>query len=544
MIGDLELREPSPELARRYRDEGLWSDDTLGGLLDGWLGDNPGVLRVWSSQRPRRTRLAEIHELSRRLAAGLRSRGIAAGDPVAVQLPNWPEAAIAYWGASLLGAVPVPVVHFYGPKELGFILRQSAARALILPDRFATTDYLSYLERLRPSLAGLEVLALVALDESHPPALPSGASRFTDLLESAPLRAPEAADPASPAMVAYTSGTTADPKGVVHSHRSIAAELRHLGSISSPDTRPSLMGAPVGHAIGMLGGLLGPLARGRSVHLADAWNPEAVLAAMRQGDLVFSGGATYFLTSLLDAAAGDSEALDRMRFAGLGGSPVPAEVAERARRLGVSVVRAYGSTEHPSLTGGTHGDPEAKRLFTDGRPLAGVELRLVGEDGTDVSTGQPGQILSRGPDLFAGYTDPELTGAALDADGWYSTGDIGILDDDGYLRITDRVQDLIIRGGENVSAAEVEGVLLGLEGVTEAAVVAAPDARMGERACAFVRMRPGSSPVGLDEVRAHFAASGTAKQKWPEEVRLVDELPRTPSGKVKKYALRDQLRQE
>jgi acyl-CoA synthetase len=194
------------------------------------------------------------------------------------------------------------------------------------------------------------------------------------------------------------------------------------------------------------------------------------------------------------------------------------------------------------VTGSQHADPKEKRIHTDGRPLAWVEVRTVGEDGVDVEGGMPGEILTRGPDRFAGYTDPSLTAEAIDADGWFRTGDVGVLDPDGYLTITDRVKDIIIRGGENVSAAEVEQVLAHMDGVAEVAVVAAPDEKFGEHGCAFFRMQAGVPAPDLDAVKAHLAVSGLARQKWPEELRSVDELPRTPSGKVQKFVLRDQLR--
>jgi acyl-CoA synthetase (AMP-forming)/AMP-acid ligase II len=221
---------------------------------------------------------------------------------------------------------------------------------------------------------------------------------------------------------------------------------------------------------------------------------------------------------------------------------VPAAVTERATNLGISIVRSFGSTEHPSITGNRHEAPLEKRLYTDGRPLPGVELRLVDDDGRDVEVGEPGEILSRGPDCFVGYTDPDATRAAVDADGWYSTGDIGVLDADGYLAITDRKKDIIIRGGENVSAAEVEELLARLPGVAECAVVAAPDARLGEHACAFLRLAPAAPETALTDVRAHLERAGLARQKWPEELHVVDDFPRTASGKVQKFVLRQQLR--
>jgi acyl-CoA synthetase (AMP-forming)/AMP-acid ligase II len=220
-----------------------------------------------------------------------------------------------------------------------------------------------------------------------------------------------------------------------------------------------------------------------------------------------------------------------MPFAGLGGSSVPVAVTERATRLGIKMFRSYGSTEHPSITGCLLDEPEVKRLTTDGHALPGVELRL----------GADGEIFSRGPDCCIGYTDPELTAAVFDDDGWYRTGDVGVLSD-GYLTITDRVSDIIIRGGENVSAQEIEELMMQLGPVTEVSVVAAPDARLGEHAAAVMTVRPGSDAPTLDEVRAHLATAGLARQKWPESLYVVGEFPRTPSGKVQKFRLREQLR--
>jgi len=231
-----------------------------------------------------------------------------------------------------------------------------------------------------------------------------------------------------------------------------------------------------------------------------------------------------------------------MAHIGLGGSAVPAAVGDRATAMGISVVRMYGSTEHPSITGATHDEPVEKRTRTDGHLLPGVELRLVDDDGKEVPVGSPGEIVSRGPDCFMGYTDPALTAQCFDDEGWYSTGDVGVLDEDGYLAIVDRKKDIIIRGGENISALEVEELLLRLPGVAECAVVAAPDPRLGERGCAFVRLLPGTDAPSLDAVRTHLEAAGLARQKWPEDVRVVDDFPRTASGKIQKFVLRQRLR--
>jgi acyl-CoA synthetase (AMP-forming)/AMP-acid ligase II len=233
-----------------------------------------------------------------------------------------------------------------------------------------------------------------------------------------------------------------------------------------------------------------------------------------------------------------------MHRVGLGGAPVPVALAERAASHGIEIIRAYGSTEHPSITGCSFDDPVGKRHGTDGRPLPGVEIRLLDAEGRPVADGDPGEIWSRGPDLCVGYTDPALTDTAFDAEGWYRSGDMGTLDADGFLTITDRLNDVIIRGGENISAAEIETAIAELPHVAEVAVVAAPDERLGEHACAIVRLAPEAPSIDLRAITEHLERVGVARQKWPEELRIVQDLPRTASGKVRKVDLRAQLRME
>jgi acyl-CoA synthetase len=253
---------------------------------------------------------------------------------------------------------------------------------------------------------------------------------------------------------------------------------------------------------------------------------------MTQEGIGFGGGPAYFITSLLDHPNFTDDHLQYMRYLGLGGSAIPTTVTRRLSDLGLVVTRSYGSTEHPSITGSSPTAAPEKRLLTDGAARGGVEVRLADD----------GEILSREPDLCLGYLDPELSAKAFDGDGWYHTGDIGIMDDDGYLTITDRKSDIIIRGGENISALEVEEALLAMPEVAEAVVVAAPDERFGERVVAVLRTRTGQQMPSRDRVREHFAAAGTASQKWPEELSEVEDYPRTARGKVQKYVVRQEVR--
>lgn len=529
-MGDWGVRPVPTDLARRYRDEGWWTDDTVGRVLADGLARQPDQrLLFFSDDRPFQGTFADGLAMAQRVAGALAARGVRPGDPVAFQLPNHVEAAATFWGAALLGAVVVPIVHFYGAKEVGYILRQSEARVLVTADRTGHLDHLEILDGLVPDLPALEHVLVVGEEAGR-------GERFADAVDgAAPVTEPAAADPAAPALIAYTSGTTADPKGVVHSHRSLGAEIRQLGAIQPGHGLPLLVGAPVGHAIGMLAGLLLPVFRGEPIALIDGWDPGTILRLMLEHDLTAGSGSTYFLLSLLEHPDFSAAHARHMPAIGLGGSAVPSAIGERAAALGIETTRSYGSTEHPSTTGARHADPRAKRIATDGLPLPGVELRLD-EDG--------GEIWSRGPDLFSGYTDPVLTAEATDAEGWYRTGDIGVLDDEGWLTITDRAKDVIIRGGENVSPAEVEDLLLRLPGVAEVAVVAAPDERLGEHGCAFIRPTAGAEVPDLQAIRDHLEAAGLARPKWPEEIRAVADFPRTATGKVQKFALRDELRAE
>jgi acyl-CoA synthetase len=533
-----ELRETAPELRARYLSEGHWTDATLTKyVVDGLEQYRDLEFRVWSKTRPSRHTMGDCNRLARGLAAGLTAHGVHAGDVVAFQMPNCFEAGITFYGAAMLGVVLVPIVHFYGPKEVQHILRESRAKAFLSFDRFGHRDYVADLERAIDGADALELVALVGADT------PGTSVRFQALVRDGDDVVPAAPDPDSPAVIGYTSGTTAEPKGVIHTHRTLNGEILHMLGKNKLGARPNLVGAPVGHAIGMQGGLLAPILRGLPIHLIDVWDPGMVLDALIEANLTAGSGSTYFLTSLLDHPKCTEVHHRLIERAGLGGSAIPAAVAERAESLGIKILRSYGSTEHPSTTGSSFDDSRHQRDYTDGVAMPGVEVRLVDDEGRDVGDG-PGEIWSRGPDLFAGYTNPVLTKAAVDPDGWYASGDIAVRDEHGCITITDRKKDIIIRGGENISAAEVEELIQHLPGVSEVAVVAAPDARLGEHACAFVRMVPGAALLDLGAVRAHLTDAGLARQKFPEELRIEDEFPRTPSGKIQKFVLRDRLRAE
>ncbi|CAN5701487.1 AMP-binding protein [soil metagenome] len=479
------------------------------------------------------TSVAALHTEARAVAAGLRRLGVGPGDVVAVQLPNRLETLVAFQAVLLAGATLLPLVHVYGPREVGFILGESGARVLVVPDRWRAIDHAARVDDLRSACP--ELAHVVVVGEAPAGTLPWPALAIADDGEPG-------ADAPEVAVLAYTSGTTANPKGVQHTAPGILAEI---------ETQPTMLGSrsgsvqlvsfPAGHVAGVVS-LLRCLVLGTPTIVTDGWDPARALELISTYGVTYTSGTPLHLVTLLDAleAGAPIGTLDEYL---VGAATVPGALVARADALGIHAFRCYGSTEHPTITSGARDDPLAKRQHTDGRPTPGTEVRVVDEAGLPVAEGTDGEVVCRGPEQFVGYRDPGLDEDTWLPDRWLRTGDIGNLDAEGYLTITDRAKDVIIRAGETISSREVEDVLLSCPGVADAAVVAVPDGRYGERVGAFVVPGPGGPP-DLAAVRAHFAAAGIARQKTPEVLEIRADLPRTPVGKVRKAELRDELRDE
>ena len=522
------------DLRNRWYREGFFGTETIADHLRNGAATFPDTtLHFVGGPNPTSIRLGELYEQSLSIAGGLARLGIGPGDVVAIWVPNWLEGALAYQGALMLGATVVPIVHIYGAHEVGFILRESRARVLIMPDRWRNIDYS---ERFG-AIIGTPALEHIVLIGEHGPA---GSIPWTRIAHAEPATTLPTTHPDERCLLIYTSGTTADPKGVQHTTNTLVAEIRSTAATMGAQTGVNLAAFPAGHIAGVLG-LLRMFVLGISTVSMDVW--DAGLAARLIPDHGITGmaGAPFYLATLMDEAARQGTDLSSLTNFMVGAASVPPSLVERGDRTGICAYRAYGSSEHPVITTGTPADPLDKRAGTDGRLTAGNEIRLLDEDDRQVGVGGDGEIISRGPELFIGYTDPILDADSFLPGGWFRTGDIGRLDDEGYLTITDRKKDVIIRGGENIASKEVEDLLMLHPAVVEAAVVGQHDERYGERVAAFVQLRPGQS-LDLDDVRRHFATLGVARQKTPEHLVPIGELPRTPSGKVRKVELRDRLR--
>jgi cyclohexanecarboxylate-CoA ligase len=487
-----------------------------------------------------RLSFAEWERLARRAALGLLALGVTPGDVVAYQLPNWWEAAVLFLAAARIGAVVNPVLPIFRSRELRFILRQSGAALLVIPGHFRGCDHPQLVADLRAELPALREV-LVARADAPPPMRSLDAFLATPW-ETAPQaadRVVDAVDPDSLLMLMYTSGTTADPKGVLHTHNTLIAEVQSLARIHALAPRDrTLMPSPLTHIAGVVHAILAPALLGTSAVLMERWEPGPALDLIARHRVTYMVGAPVFLQDLVDHPDRARHALSSLRLFSCGGAPVSADLIRRARAaFGCVAKRVYGSTEFPTITTTVAGDATSMGIETEGRPIAPAEVRIAGDDGRAVPPGHAGEIQARGPECFVGYADASLNSAAFTADGWFRTGDVGTLDAAGYLRVTGRLKDIVIRKGEKFSVRELEEIIARHPAVAAAAVLALPDARTGERACAVVALRSGAT-LTLGELTAFLRAAGLAAQKLPEQLELVAELPRTESGKIHRAALK------
>jgi len=523
-------------------------------------------VRRWAAERPEELAVVDVDVAGTRtwtwraltdavdgMAALLLELGVGPGEPVAFQLPNVGEFPVVALAALRIGAVCCPLMPIFRERELAQALVRSRARVLIVADRFRGRDHAAEAAAvLSGGATGVEHVLVLGLDEAAPSPLPaSGPARWQRLDEALPgatvdpdALAARTPAPDARAQLLFTSGTTGEPKGVVHRFdtltRAAAMEIEHLGL--GRDDRV-FVPSPLAHQTGFLYGMWLALFLGSPQILQREWDAARATEALREWDGSFVQAATPFLADLVATVEAGAQA-PPLRVFVVTGAAVPRVLARRATEaLGTAVCGAWGSTETCLGTLSGPEDPPAKAWGTDGRPLAGVEVRISDDRGRVLPVGQEGnfELLSRC--FFEGYLDhPEWTAGALTDDGWFRTGDLGTLDHTGYLRVTGRVKDVINRGGEKVPVAEIEQILHAHPDVAEAAIVAMPDERLGERACAFVVLRDGAE-LDFAALRRHLDEAGVAKPYWPERLELVARLPRNPIGKVQKFRLRDHARQ-
>ncbi|MEG0223326.1 MAG: cyclohexanecarboxylate-CoA ligase [Comamonas sp.] len=533
--------------ARRARmvAQGLWHDRTINDDLDACVAVCPDKLALTALQvesgAVQRFTYREMARMADRIAVGLSRLGVGRNDVVACQLPNWWQFTLTYLACSRIGAVMNPLMHIFRERELSFMLQHGEAKVLIAPRTFRGFDFEAMAAGLQPQLPGLEHVVLVG---------GAGANSFEALLSGPEWEnAPDAREiltrsrpgPDDVTQLIYTSGTTGEPKGVMHSANSVMANIipyaRRL-QLGADDV--VLMASPMAHQTGFMYGLMMPIMLRASVVLQDIWEPRQAIALVRQEGATFTMASTPFLTDLARTVAETGEGLPTLRTFLCAGAPIPGPLVEQARAaLGAKVVSAWGMTENGAVTLTRLDDSDERSFNTDGCPLPGVEIKVVDVDGQDLAVGEAGRLLLRACSNFGGYLRrPHLN--ATDAEDWLDTGDLGYLDARGYLRITGRSKDVIIRGGENIPVVEIESLLYRHPAIAMAAIVAYPDERLGERACAVVVPKPGQS-IDLRAIQDFLKAQKVAIQYIPERLIVRDAIPSTPSGKIQKFKLREML---
>ncbi len=481
----------------------------------------------------RQLSFAGYRDWCERAAAGFQDLGLSEGDVVSWQLPTWFESMVLVGALARLGVTQNPIIPIYREREVGFVTKQAGSKLLVVPSVFRGFDHEAMANTVAAGVDGLDVLVCDKhLPEGDPSTLPP------------PPAAPD--DPADLEVrwLFYTSGTTADPKGAKHTDLSIAAIAEGMGDRyqASPADRGAMV-FPFTH-IGGITWLFTSLQFGCVNLFVETFDPATTVPYLAANGVTMAGAGTPFHMVYLAAqrAAGPEPIFPDVRLFPGGGAAKPPTLhyEMKAEMGGAGICSGYGLTEAPILVLVDVDDPDDKKAETEGRPMPGVELKLVKLDGTVAGPGEEGEIRAKAPQMMRGYLDSSLDADAFDEDGWFRTGDLGQQDEDGYLIITGRLKDIIIRNMENISAKEVEDLLFEHPQVGDVAVIGLPDERTGERVVAVVVTAEGQDPISFEQMKEHLVAKGLRKQALPEQLEFMDILPRNPTGKVVKYELRDQ----
>lgn len=521
-----------------YRQQGLWGDASLADYWQQTARAMPDKIAVVDNHGATYTYSALDHAASC-LANWMLAKGIESGDRIAFQLPGWCEFTVIYLACLKIGAVSVPLLPSWREAELVWVLNKCQAKMFFAPTLFKQTRPVDLILPLQNQLPQLQ--QIVGVDKLAPAT--SALSLSQIIADNTPLTTAITVHGDELAAVLFTSGTEGLPKGVMLTHNNIlASERAYCARLNLTWQDVFMMPAPLGHATGFLHGVTAPFLIGARSVLLDIFTPDACLALLEQQRCTCMLGATPFVYDLLNLLEKQPADLSALRFFLCGGTTIPIKVARECQQRGIKLLSVYGSTESSPHAVVNLDDPLSRFMHTDGYAAAGVEIKVVDDARKTLPPGCEGEEASRGPNVFMGYFDePELTARALDEEGWYYSGDLCRMDEAGYIKITGRKKDIIVRGGENISSREVEDILLQHPKIHDACVVAMPDERLGERSCAYVVLKAPHHSLSLEDVVAFFSRKRVAKYKYPEHIVVIEKLPRTASGKIQKFLLRKDI---
>jgi cyclohexanecarboxylate-CoA ligase len=525
---------------------GYWHDRTINEDLDACAASCPDKVALTALQvepgTTSRFTYRELAAMADRIAVGLSRIGVGRHDVVAMQLPNWWQFTATYLACSRIGAVLNPLMHIFRERELSFMLAHGEAKVLIVPKVFRGFDHEHMAETLRPSLPLLRHVVVVG---------GAGANSFEARLsrpawENEPdakeILSRSRAGPDDITQLIYTSGTTGEPKGVMHSANTLMSNIiPYAERLRLGGDDVVLMASPMAHQTGFMYGLMMPIMLRASAVLQDVWDPRKAVETIRAERVTFTMASTPFLSDLTRTVAETGAGVPTLRTFLCAGAPIPGPLVEQARAvLGTQIVSAWGMTENGAVTLTKPDDGDELAATTDGCPLPGAEVKVVDLDDRQLPPGQVGRLLVRACSNFGGYLHrPQWNNT--DADGWLDTGDLARADERGYIRISGRSKDVIIRGGENIPVVEIEALLYRHPAVAQAAIVAYPDERLGERACAVVVTKT-AQRIDFAGMVEFLKSQKVALQYIPERLIVRDAMPTTPSGKIQKFKLREMVR--
>ena len=526
--------------------EGYWLNKTIIGSLQTALQQNPDKTALVSFKTDKKSERAfsyqQLWEMTNKIALGLKHLGVSKNDVVSCQLPNWWEFTLLYLGCSRIGAVLNPLMPIFRERELEFMLRHGESKVFVVPKIFRNFDHEQLANQLKAKIETLEhvvvidgntennfnallvnhgldnhLAAVTALDDFN-----LGADDITQLI--------------------FTSGTTGEPKGVMHTSNTLYSNIvPYAKRLNLTENDVVLMASPMAHQTGFMYGLIMPIELNAKVILQDVWEVSQAVELIHQHQVSFTMASTPFLNDLSNTVAEHHDQVNSLKTFLCAGAPIPGPLVQKAREtLGVKVISAWGMTECGAITTTLISDEDERSYNTDGVALPGVEIKITNKQGQQKAVNEAGRLMIRSCSSFGGYLKRSHLNDT-DQDDWFDTGDIAYQDEQGYIRICGRKKDVIIRGGENIPVAEIESLLYKHPNIAVIAIVAYPDERLGERACAIVKLKDPTQQLQFTDMVEFLKTHNLAMQYIPERLEIWDEIPMTPSGKIQKFKLRDLL---
>ena len=526
----------NPDYIEKY--QSVWPNKTILDYLYDAVAKFPDKVAIIDKKS--RYTYGELGKMVDRVALGMLELGLGKGDVISIQLPNWNEFIILHYAATRIGAITNPLIPIYRDREIGYMVGMAESKMIVVPDEFRGYDYPAMIDRLShqwPSLQHVYVMG-----DNVPAHMKPLSSLFDKPWEE--IRNPAVLDeithdPNDVTEIIFTSGTTGNPKGVMHTHNTVCVSTNYwieLMQLTSDDVM--FMASTFAHQTGFGYGVRLPTTIGGTAVYQDVWNPLEFIALIEEEGITFTAGATPFLQDTMQLEGLESRNISSLKVFAAMGAPIPmALVKEASKKVDFAILSGWGQTESGLVTLTKLDDSEEKLTGTDGVALDGMEVKVIDANGDPCPPNQEGDLLSRGPALFVGYLK-NIEGTMSDFhDGWFFTGDRAYMDEDGYIRITGRNKDIIIRGGENIPVAYIENVLYEHKDILDAQLIALPDPRLQERACAVISMKPGKTPLSFSKMQEFLKQKGVAKQYWPEYLEVVDEFSENSQWKNSKVPL-------